>query len=906
MKPSLVLTCLAVAWPLSLGMAAPWEAARPNTISFPATDARFLRLLILDSPQGQPCLDELEIYGPEGTNNLALASTGAKATASSCLTGYAIHQVAHLNDGLHGNSHSWIAAGNRNEWAQIELPSAMQVASVVFSRDRERRFADRLPAGIEVRVSADGTNWQTVARESAYPLLPEGAVSEAALLRYAFECEDLTWGKVGPADPVSRVLQQTELMLDRFAAKGLEVSSERQELVEMRRREQALRSSPPNGPQRHELFLEARLAKRRLFLREPALAALERILFVKRQPYEPSHNYSDIFDPAGAPGGSVCVLETPRVQGRLEPGQGVVRTLFDAKNGVARDPALSFDARQVYFGYRNTKEDYYHLQVMNLDGTGLRQLTDGPFHDYYPCPLPDGGLAFITTRCKARFLCWRPQAFVLFRMDADGGNFRPLSHANLSEWTPAVMNDGRILWMRSEYLDKGADFGHTLWAIHPDGTHPSLVFGNDTLNCYANGREVPGTDEILCTLVSHGGDLNGPLALLDRTKGPFEPKAIANITPDVQPQYHMTWARQQCFRDPFPLDRDYFLCSHAPMDKFGLYVVDRFGNRELLHLDPAMGSMAPMPVRATPRPPVLSPATEAEVAAETEGVFFVADVYQGLDGTVPRGRAKYIRVCEEVRAGLTQLANGEFQKDHEPFQDWYATPTHKVTGPAGWPSYVAKANLGVAPVEADGSASFRAPAGKVLYFELLDAQYNELQRMRSVVQLQPGEKRGCVGCHENRQSAPPLASRSALIAARRAPSVLEPPPWGAGPFAYEQVVQPVWNTHCVRCHDANDKQRIDLTAKRDGDGVPASFRTLIEQGWVHYFDYTWGREHTKAQPLTFGTVQSRLWKVLDKGHYQVELSLEEAHRVKCWTDLNCPLWPDYVFRPARLGVAASP
>ena len=101
--------------------------------------------------------------------------------------------------------------------------------------------------------------------------------------------------------------------------------------------------------------------------------------------------------------------------------------------------------------------------------------------------------------------------------------------------------------MRSEYLDKGADFGHTLWAIRPDGTHPELIFGNNTLNCYANGREVPGSSEILCTLVSHGGDLNGPIALIDVTKGRFNPQAITNITPDVKPHYHMSWAKQQCF-----------------------------------------------------------------------------------------------------------------------------------------------------------------------------------------------------------------------------------------------------------------------------------------------------------------------------------------------------------------------
>ena len=87
------------------------------------------------------------------------------------------------------------------------------------------------------------------------------------------------------------------------------------------------------------------------------------------------------------------------------------------------------------------------------------------------------------------------------------------------------MRDGRILWTRSEYLDKGANFGHTLWAIHPDGTHPELIFGNDTINCYMNGREVPGSREICCTIISHGGDHNGPLGLIDLSKGPFDSAA---------------------------------------------------------------------------------------------------------------------------------------------------------------------------------------------------------------------------------------------------------------------------------------------------------------------------------------------------------------------------------------------
>ena len=326
------------------------------------------------------------------------------------------------------------------------------------------------------------------------------------------------------------------------------------------------------------------------------------------------------------------------------------------------------------------------------------------------------------------------------------------------------MRDGRIIWMRSEYIDKGADFGHTLWAIRPDGTHPELIYGNDTRNCYANGRQVPGTSEICCTLVSHGGDLNGPIALLDMTKGPFNPSAIRSITPDVAPHYHMSWARTECFRDPVPISRDYILCSHAPYDKFGLCVIDRYGNREMLYLDADMGSMCPTPFMKTTPPPVLA---DADPDKSQMGQFVVADVYKGLEPTIQRGQVKYIRVCEEVRSDLARLPNGEYKNDHPPFQDYYASPTHKVRGPYGWPSYVAKGTFGLAPVDKDGSANFYAPAGKVLYFEALDKDFNELQRMRSVVQLQPGETRGCVGCHENRTQTPPTGK---VTAARREPA----------------------------------------------------------------------------------------------------------------------------------------
>ncbi len=879
---------------------APIAPDRPTAIAFPAAEARFVRVVIHATTQGQPCLDELEVYGPDGKENLARAGAGAKASASSCLPGYAIHQVGHLNDGRYGNDHSWIAAGTEGEWAQIELPRAATVDRVVLSRDREGRFRDRVPAAFEVRLSPDGAAWKTVARRGAavawpVPPLPSGTIPEEVLLRYAFACEARALARIG-IDPVAHALRQTEELADRLAARGLDVAAERVRLAALRRRAEAPASDGVDPDAALGTLVAVRRAKRGLFLRDPALAPLETVLFVKRQPFVPSHNYSDLFDAQGGPGGGVYLLRIPRPGGRLAPDAATLVPLFETRDGVCRDPAADFDARRVLFACRESRDGYFHLREVRPDGSGLRTLTDGPFHDVYPCPLPDGGLAFVSTRCKARFLCWRPQAYVLFRMDAGGGDIRPLSHANLSEWAPSVMGDGRILWTRSEYLDKGADFGHTLWAIRPDGTYPELVFGNNTRFCYANAREVPETGELCCTLISHGGDLNGPIALVRRQDTVADPAAVRTLTPDVSPHFHMSWARRACFRDPFPIGRDLVLCSHAPDDRFGLYVIDRFGNREVLYLDPALGSMAPSPFRAVPVPPVPGGAAAQPEDPERLGRLFMSDVYRGLAPAVKRGAVKWLRICEEVRAGLKLLPDGQYQKDHPAFEDWYATPTHKVRGPHGWPSYVAKASLGLVPVEADGSAHFYVPAGKVIYFQALDERLNELQRMRSVLQLQPGEARGCVGCHESRLEAPAPHPTTAL---HRPPSVPQPPPWGAVPFSYEQVVQPVWDARCVRCHDASDAKGLDLSGARDAEKVPASYRTLIEGGWVHYFDYAWGREHDKAAPLSFGTLRSRLLSFLEPGHHDVRVTADERRAVTCWIDLNVPLWPDYVYRPER-------
>jgi hypothetical protein len=734
---------------------------------------------------------------------------------------------------------------------------------------------------------------------------------------------------------VERTLVQFEAMIERLQTLGVDVTRERAELADLRRR-----ARDAGGADLDALYLAARQAKRQLFFRDPRLAPLESVLFAKHHPLQPSHNYSEHMDSLFLSGGGVYALRVPRdAEGRLHPARAEVERLFDGSDGIVRHPVADYEAKTIYFAYRPDKPEvegwksYWHLWSMQADGSGLRRLTEGPYHDFDPVPLPDGDLGFMSTRCESRFLCWEPQAYVLHRMRPDGTGVRRLSFANISEWDPSVMRDGRILWTRSEYLDKGADFGHTLWAIGPEGNRPELVFGNDTPYGYGHGREVPDSREIVCTLISHG-DHQGPIALIDPSKGLFNTAAITSITPDTRPQYQMDRSHHETFRDPVPVSRDHFLVSHSPGQRshWGLYVLDRYGNRELLYLDPAISSKRPSLLCARPRPPVLRQTHDPVLAEAGLGQFTIQDVYEGLGSSVARGRAKYLQVSQEMPSPLERLTDGEYRNTHASFQDFYASPVHLVAGPRqtyitrtanalyphafrqgsaapaeegvatvternGWPSYVAKALLGTVRIADDGSVNFTAPAGKVLYFHLLDENFNELQRMRSVVQLQPGEQRGCIGCHDARSTAP---ARHTVVAATQPAQPLTPPPWGAKPFDYERVVQPVLDANCVRCHDTKSDSKLDLRGWRGPDRVPVSYRSLITGGWVHYFDWSWGSRHFKAEPLSFGTLQSRLFNVItDKQHESATLKPEELRALKAWIDLNCPLWPDYRFRTDR-------
>lgn len=678
-----------------------------------------------------------------------------------------------------------------------------------------------------------------------------------------------------------------------------------------------------------------------------------RLLFVKRFTYSPGFYYAE-FMRASHFGGNLCVLD-------VSTGQ-VTELVPQLEGGIFDRCDLSFDARRVVFAYKAAPGQGFRLWEVGVDGKALRQLTFDPedeperiakyWHpnykksgiyrhhtdDFHPCYLPDGGVCFASTRCEQGVLCDQGDSLavnVLYRIDPtspgstneqDRPQLQRLSQGALSESTPSVANDGRILYTRWEYVDKGVIAVQSLWAMRPDGSGSTEIYGNQIAfpPVLIHGRAVPGSNQrFVATATMHHPFAVGPIMLVDTQQDIRTQAPLHSLTPDTSlsiegvgsfprgenyiHRKNGEWVADNVgplYSEPYPLADPtsgagagkYFLVDCNP-DKawndptaYGLYLIDTFGNRVKIYDDPAISCWQPMPLAPRDRPPVL-PKTEPETEGDSQqAVLALSDIYRGLEG-VPRGTVKYLRILEQVP------------------RPWAARrfwPNDETLGQHAVISMNAhifvKIHHGVVPVEEDGSAHFVVPAKKNLFFQALDKNYMEVYRMRSFVNLQPGETRACIGCHEPKAIAPPPATPRALLAS---PSHLEPQPGETVPRRIHYVidVQPILDRHCTRCHNSERTDgEIDLSGELT-TFFNRSYETIMSKNLVaHIQEFKGPQVRAQKQnvvplpPYALGSPASRLVTLIRDGHYDCQLTEEEQVRLTTWADANAPYYGTYFGR----------
>ena len=614
--------------------------------------------------------------------------------------------------------------------------------------------------------------------------------------------------------------------------------------------------------------------------------------------------HADLFQGGGA-------MKTVNLQ------TGETKTLVDVPQGIARDPDIHFDGRRIVFAMRHHKAEDYHIWEVGVDGGRLRQLTGAEgVCDFDPIYLPDDTIVFSSTREPKYNMCSRDIAANLFRMEPDGANVCQITKNTLFDNHADLLPDGRILYARWEYVDRNFGDAHGLWTVNPDGTNQAVYWGNNTAvpGAAFNAHLIPDTQQTLCVFGPHHDRLWGALAIIDRRQGMDGRPGVLRTWPEEA----VDWVRmgggfdcdafsrlQRKYEDPWPLDEKYFLCSRmtGQGEQMGIYLIDVFGNEVLLHTE-SPGCYDPMPLKPRQRPPVIPARRDFDAG---EGVLYVADVYQGthMQG-VQRGAVKWLRVVESPEKRHWSPGSWNGQGYTAPGMNWHSLENKRI--------------LGKVPVEKDGSAHFVVPADTFVFFQLLDENEMMIQSMRSGTVLQSGERTGCNGCHDERRTAPVWIDGRTSLAMKRPPSRLGG--WYGPPraFGFTAEVQPVFDKHCVSCHDYGRQagEKLNLASDRSIT-FNTAYNELWRKGHVRCAGggpaeilqaYSWG---SHASPLAREIRQPTIPE-----HQDIRLGQEELRRVMTWLDLNgvyystyscaypdsltgrCPLAPPQLDRLAQL------
>ena len=708
----------------------------------------------------------------------------------------------------------------------------------------------------------------------------------------------------GDRDPLDVVLRRTAALFAYFKDGDMLSASQLDDFGARLRRLSARAGSAVKRTERRQLFNWVCALRRSVAWANPLLD-FERIVCMLEQPGDrriveqaraecPGHSIG---------GGPIIIqdFKTKAAWAQTLTGVKVTSGPWTGKElmGKFSGLELNYNGTELLFA-ATTDADVWHVFRFNLITRELVQLTDGPEDDFDAHELPSGRIVFTSTRRGGVGRCvLTPQSltYTLHSMEPDGSDIICLSFHETNEWAPTVSHNGKIAYTRWDYVDRHWGTAHHFWECFPDGRDPRNFHGNYPLPWSAmppgvqpadygkkdlvygrklrpdveiSFRPLPHSPKYVATAVGHHEGFSGSLVLLDpRIPDDGMMAQLKRITPEyffpeVEPGATHTYGTA------WPLSEDFYLCNF----NFGLYLQDRFGNRDVIY-DPGPGAFrvrAPFPLRARPKPPVLPVQTwqgkRADRVEHQRAVISVVNVYASDEaGRLPEGiKVKWMRIVQVI----PQMLDNWFSLESVS-QISYATDS------------IGRIPLGIVPVEEDGSVYCEAPVGKAIYFQLLDEGGMAVHSMRSATYVHPGEHLSCLGCHEDKwEGSPPIHTRP--LALQRAPSKLVPEvEGGALPFNYIQLVKtPVFDKKCLPCH-AQHAKAPDLSYA----SLARDDRAFSQPG-EHNSLAMLGVGGSRTTPGKFGAHASGLMKILttQPQHKDLQLTDDEWRRITLWLDLN--------------------
>ena len=449
--------------------------------------------------------------------------------------------------------------------------------------------------------------------------------------------------------------------------------------------------------------------------------------------------------PSYRPGDNFYVLSPPRPDGKVTP-------LTHFKDGWVGEPEISWDAKQVVFTRREKDSLWWHIWRMNMDGSGLQQVTHGPYHHVGPAFLPDGRIVFASSRTGVRDEYHGYPCTALHVMNADGSDLHPIATNIGRDNEPALLPDGRIVFSRLEVFYSRNKTELTLHAAFPDGTHDVVLYGPERRKFWRDldhgvkgpddGQESPLTHRVLrmtqpqpmpdgrIVVSTQGGlTLIGPRRDTEQL-----------ISPDFKTRAYTT---------PVPLSDGTLLCAttlKTPDRKkvdLGLYRLDpRTGKLDLIYNDPTTADYEPRPIIPRRPPPVVADSVSRDAYS---GRFLCASVFNSREKEVAQ-RGRLVRLVE----GVPVVGRHSTHTGGDPVWKNHGGTLARV--------------LGTAPLAPDGSFYAELPADRLVHLQVLDSDRRVIDNQLTWIYARPGETKSCVGCHEDSHTTtkpgkPPLALR---------------------------------------------------------------------------------------------------------------------------------------------------
>lgn len=563
--------------------------------------------------------------------------------------------------------------------------------------------------------------------------------------------------------------------------------------------------------------------------------------------------------------------------------------LLELPKGIIRDVEASYDASHILFSMRKSFEDSYHIYEMDLQSRKIKQLTRlAEVSDIDPIYLPDGDIAFASTRAAKYCGCNRHIMCNLYKMSPDGANITQIGNSIEFEGTPSITRDGKILYTRWEYVDRNFSGAQGLWTCNPDGTRHALYWGQETKNPALNGIQIPNSNKVAAILSSCHDIAWGALAIIDKNIGVEGEKSVVKIFPESARKLidkpgdkyaDSMKAVKIKYEDPEPISEKFILSSRQASEKsqtMNLYLTDIESGTDVLVGKSTEGMGLFDAKLLARRTPPMTAAPQRSYDTSEKALAYVSDVYEGthLKG-VKRGDIKYLRIVENPPKLYWSDGYWENEGSQAPAMNY--------------DDYDDKIILGTVPVESDGSAYFEVPAEKFIYLQALDANGDMLQTMRSGMSILPGEIASCAGCHESRTAPPPASLRHSL-ALKRKPSKIKPTPAGAtgSEFSYIKNIQPILDKHCVKCHDFGGKgsEKIVLCGDR-GLVFNQSYLQLHSKKAISAIG---AGPDAVVEANTWGAKHSKIVRMIRNGHSGVKMPENEFAVLRAWIDLNAPYY----------------